>query len=219
MRESMTLGSAEREVLRRYGLDDARLRGCTVRQYDFGEKIISETEAARYLYFVLGGKAKVGRAAPNGRDLILCFYVSEGMMGEMEYFSAAERGCSTVTVVSALRCVAVPLEGNRAYLDENARFARLAAQELAGKLLQSSCCAVENTLFSARTRLCRYIAAAAERGFFRDVMTDVACSVGVSYRHLYRMLGALCEEGILAKGETGYRILDAEGLRRLCGEA
>ena len=49
-------------------------------------------------------------------------------------------------------------------------------------------------------------------GRFRDVMQDIASSIGVSYHRLYRMLAALCTDGIPQKASSGYRILNAEAL-------
>lgn len=69
-------------------------------------------------------------------------------------------------------------------------------------------------LYSSEVRLCRYILAASEGGYFRDIMTDVAYSVGISYRHLYRTIGTLCKNGILKKTTSGYRICDPEELKK-----
>ena len=73
-----------------------------------------------------------------------------------------------------------------------------------------------NTFYPAEIRLCRYILDAADKLWFRDIMTDVACSVGVSYRHLYRMMGTLCREGILDKTASGYRICKPDVLAERC---
>ena len=72
---------------------------------------------------------------------------------------------------------------------------------------------IENTLYTAEMRLCRYILDASDGDRFRDVMMDVAYSIGVSYRHLYRMMGVLCRDGILQKNQTGYRICDRARLQ------
>lgn len=66
------------------------MSGCSVRTYFFGEKVISEGENSGRLFIVTRGKAKVGIAAPNGKDLILCFYLSDGLMGDLEMFCGAE---------------------------------------------------------------------------------------------------------------------------------
>lgn len=76
---------------------------------------------------------------------------------------------------------------------------------------------MKNTPGSFRTRIRSYILGAEERGIFRDIMTDTAASVGTNYRHLYRMMGELCSEGILEKRPTGYRILDYRRLKELGG--
>ncbi|MDO5424842.1 MAG: cyclic nucleotide-binding domain-containing protein [Eubacteriales bacterium] len=185
---------------------------CSVRTYAFGERVIAEGLPSERLLLVAGGRAKVGVDAPNGKSVILCFYISEGLMGEAELFSGTDVGSTSVTALENFRCIAVPLRENRKYLEENLTFVRIAAQELAKKLVQSTERVVENTLYGAEARLCRYILGASEKGAFRDVMTDVACSVGVSYRHLYRMMEGLCKEGILEKTGAGYRICDRERL-------
>lgn len=98
------------------------------------------------------------------------------------------------------------------YLDSNLAFTRIAAAALADKLLQRSGNVVENTLYTAQTRLCRYIFDTASGDHFRDVMTNVTYSIDISYRHLYRMMGQLCRENILEKDTSGYRICDLEKL-------
>ncbi len=60
----------------------------------------------------------------------------------------------------------------------------------------------------------RYILQNSHRSLFRDTLTDVSCSVGMSYRHMFRLLGQLCEEGILEKRESGYCIMKKEELAR-----
>lgn len=216
MKKSFALGARELALLASYGLDGKQLQDCSIRRYSFGETIIQESSPTHHIFIVINGKAKVGVTAPNGKNIILCFYVSEGLMGELELFADAEYGCSSVTSISDLSCIAIPISSNRIYLEKNLTFTKIAAAELAKKLLRSSHAVMDSTLYTAETRLCRYILAAAEHGYFRDVMTDVACSVGVSYRHLYRMLGRLCQEGILLKTKSGYQILKAEKLKTFC---
>lgn len=216
MRESFTLSDTDRNTMRRYGLAPEKLRGCSVRTYSFGEKVFSEGASSGRLFIITQGKAKVGVTAPNGRALILCFYLSDGLMGDLEMFlgEEARTDVSSVTAMGVLRCISIPISCNFEYLDSNLAFTKTAASELAKKLLQSANSVVESTLYTAETRLCRYILAASDGGYFRDIMTDTAYSVGVSYRHLYRMIGVLCDEGVLEKTDTGYKIMDEDGLRK-----
>lgn len=213
MKNSESLTKHDIVVLRDYGMEYEKLTNCEARTYAFGERILTEGRPNRFLFLVTNGRAKVGVSAPNGKNLILCFYQSSGLIGDVEYFSGSEVGSTTVTALENLRCVLIPIAENKAYLDGCLAFARVAASELAGKLMQRANSVIENTLYTAEMRLCRYILDASEDNRFREVMTDVAYSVGVSYRHLYRMMGVLCREGILQKDQTGYRILDRERLQ------
>ena len=71
-----------------------------------------------------------------------------------------------------------------------------------------------SALHTAEERLCAYIRETSYRSFFREVLTDTASSIGVSYRHLHRMLAALCGKGILEKTPQGYRVLDPARLEK-----
>lgn len=146
---------------------------------------------------------------------VICFYISDGLIGEAEYYSNTNIGCTTVTAFGKLSCVAIPVAENRAYLNNNLEFSRIAAATLADKLVKQTINAVENTLYSAKTRLCRYILDVSVNNYFRDIMMDVAYSVGVSYRHLYRMMSQLCDEGIMEKDVVGYHICKLDKLKEL----
>lgn len=213
MKNSESLTSQDLVILQSYGVEFEKLMNCAARTYGFGERLVSEGLPNKFLFLVTAGRAKVGVSAPNGKNIILCFYISAGLMGEVEYFSGSEVGSTTVTALEHLRCILIPIRENKAYLDSNLAFTRVAAAALADKLLQRANNVIENTLYTAEMRLCRYIFNASEGDHFRDVMMDVAYSVGISYRHLYRMMGVLCRDGILQKDPTGYRICDRARLQ------
>lgn len=218
MKETFELTKMEAAVIRRYGLSPEKLCGCSLRSYAFGEIILSEGLQNDYLFLVVSGTAKVGAAAPNGKNLILYFYISDGLIGEAELFSDAPVVSTSVIALENFRCIAAPAEPNREYLTSNPVFTRNAAAELARKLIRCTDRVVEATLYSSEVRLCRYILAASQGPYFRDIMTDVAYSVGISYRHLYRTIGTLCRDGILEKTDAGYRICDLKELNRRAGQ-
>jgi len=41
-------------------------------------------------------------------------------------------------------------------------------------------------------------------------MSDISKSIGVSYRHLFRILNNLCQKNILQKNKSGFQIIDME---------
>lgn len=213
LKNSESLTKQDRAILQSYGMEAEKLTNCAARTYGFGERIVSEGLPNEFLFLVTGGRAKVGVSARNGKNIILCFYISAGLMGEAEYFSGSEVGCTTVTALENLRRILIPIRDNKAYLDSSLAFTRIAAAALADKLLQWANNVIESTLYTAEMRLCRYILDASDGDRFRNVMMDVAYLIGVSYRHLYRMMGVLCRDGILQKNQTGYRICDRARLQ------
>ena len=215
MKETFTLTDSDREILKSYGLETDRLVGCSIRSYEFGERIVSQGLFNEQISIVTAGRASVGISAPNGKSLVICFYISEGLIGEAEYFTGSQIDGNTVTVLENMRCIAFPIRENRAYLDANLAFTRAAAAALSDKLLRQANGVIRCMLYPAPARLCRYILNAADGDLFRDAIPDIICSVGASYRHLYRMMHELCAAGVLEKTRGGYRILDRADLQTL----
>ncbi len=206
------LNDQDKEILRQYGIEYEKLFNCSIRCYNFSERIITEGIKCDKIFIVTDGKAKVGSMTPNGKNLILCFYMSSGIMGDMEMMANSDLGASTVTALENFRCICIPIEENKQYLMNNNDFLIKVSVELALKLQSDIEKTIVHTLYSAETRLCRYIIEASNDGWFRDIMTDVAYSIGTSYRHLYRMMKKLCDDNLLEKTETGYRIIDIDEL-------
>ena len=71
-------------MLAEYGLGEARLSGCHLRRYEAGEAMVRQDEAMDALLFVRSGRAKVCINARNGRHLIICYYISDGVLGDVE---------------------------------------------------------------------------------------------------------------------------------------
>lgn len=121
--------------------------------------------------------------------------------------------CS-VKAVTDFECIAVSYQNCLAELKTNLVLLNKLGTELAEKLTTSSDNFTSTALCTGEQRLCAYILQNSHRGLFRDTLTDVSCSVGMSYRHMFRLLGQLCEEGILEKRESGYYIKNQEELAR-----
>lgn len=86
MNETFILTNEDSALLLQYGLELQKLSGCSRRSYAFGERIVSEGMPIEFLYIVKSGRAKVCVSAPNGKNAILCFYISNGLMGDVEFF-------------------------------------------------------------------------------------------------------------------------------------
>jgi len=203
----------DRAELAGYGLDPGRIPGVHVLTLEPKETLLRQGEAMDLMYVVRGGTARVCINARNGKNLIICYYISRGILGDVELMRADRRASTTVVAVSPLRLITIPIESSRAYLRGNLAFMNFIAESLSEKLLNSSSAHAASALYSSEERLCSYILMTEHGGTFSDVLSDAAQSVGMSYRHLFRVINSLCDDGILKKTASGYRILDRELLR------
>lgn len=176
--------------------------------------MLREGQPIGWLAIVVSGSAKVCRTAPNGKSLILCYYISGGLIGEIELLTRQGNATCSVKAVTDFVCIAVNCQDCLAELKTNVIFLNKLGMELAKKLTASSDNFTSNALCTGEQRLCAYILQNSHGGLFCDTLTDVSCSVGMSYRHMFRLLGQLCEEGILKKRESGYYISNQEELVR-----
>lgn len=208
----------ETTLLAGYGLDPAIYPEAVLMVFSQGECFLREGEPLLWLYLVLSGKAKACHSVSNGRQLLVNFFSSGNIIGEVELMTSPEISFATMQAITEFTCIALPLRTYAAQLKENIIFMNRVARELAQKLMQSDNNSAIIILNSARERLCAYIYQTAQHGIFHEVLTDVAAQIGTSYRHLLRCLKALCTEGVLIKEKSGYRILKEQLLREISAD-
>lgn len=120
--QAMMMNEEGRRVLGAYGLDEAMLRGCRVEQYEDGEFLFVQGTPLDAIRIVFDGTAKLSIQTQSGKSLILCYYISDGILGDMELMKGGAVVTTTVIAASRLWCVAIPLEANEAYLRSSVPF-------------------------------------------------------------------------------------------------
>lgn len=211
MRE-LPLKKESASILAEYGLSNISLDVCKHMLFSSGETVIQQGNMISRLCIVIKGQAKTCRDTPGGKNLILCYYLSDGLIGEIELMAGMEKAITTVIAISDLECVTIDYNVCARELKTNQLFLHKLAVILANKLVASSDNFASSALCTGEQRLCSYILQASPQNIFRAVLSDVSCSIGISYRHMFRLLGQLCAEGILEKQECGYNILKREEL-------
>jgi CRP-like cAMP-binding protein len=166
-----------------------------------------------YLYILLSGKAKVCMSDESGRNLLLCYYISEGIMGDVELMMGRRDAISSVQAVTPVVCICLPLNVYASALLSHLPFVLRLARGLSTKLSASVASTTEIILRPFEARFCVYLLQGAQNGVFSERLIDVAEQLGVSYRHLLRSLKTLCEKGVLEKKSDGYHILNESALR------
>lgn len=211
------LQKQHREILDYYGLS-AHETNCEVQRFDSGKEVFSQGTEYKYIMIVVSGKAKVCVSAPNGKDLILAYYLSKGLIGHMEVMTDISYATASVITLSPFECIIVPFQNKQDAIFKNLTFMTRIAESLSLTMLEDSYNYTSNVLYSGEQRLCSYIAEGAYRDFFFDRLTDVAATVGISYRHLMRLLKKLSEDNILKKESRGFKIIDMQELKARSAE-
>ena len=210
----ISLTEMHKQKLAEYGLQGISIDACECRRYEPGEMIYREFENISWIGLVMEGYSKVCRTAENGKTLILCYYITNGVIGDIELMSGKTTALASLTAISYFECVTVRFQACLSEMKTNLDFLNKLATGLAGKLVETSGNFISAALCSGEQRLCSYILQTSYCDVFRDILTDVSCSIGLSYRHVTRLLKQLCDEGILEKRATGYYIAKRDLLLR-----
>jgi len=215
------LSNADKALLAQYGLDAAILTKALHLSFAQGEYLSREGETLNYLYFVVSGKAKVMLSLSDGKQLLLAYFISEGIIGDIELMTNVQTYAkihATLQAVTDFECIALPFVDYGDILKSNNTFINHVGKELAKKLMQRAINGAINTLQPLESRLSAYIMQTAADGHFREQLTDVAIMLGASYRHLLRCIERLCSKHILDKVAKGYRVIDPQALQTMAGD-
>jgi len=208
----------EIQSLAQYGLRQMDLSHAVHIEFEHDEYMFNEGEPMEYIYFVVSGKAKVFLTLSDGKQIMLTYFVSQGIIGEVELMLNANTAYTTMQAVSSFICIALPLKLYGTELKNNADFISYIARELAEKLVQRGVNGTITTLQPLEARLCAYLMQTSRENYFCETLTEVASMVGASYRHLLRCFNKLCTDGILLKESPGYRIIDRKALEDKAGD-
>ena len=202
-----------KSLLLQYGLDDIDLKYVQRHEYEQGEFLSHAGQILDFMFFVISGKAKVYVNLDGGKQLLLAYITTKGILGDIELVTKKPTNYTTVQAITDFVCIALPLNLYSEKLRGNNIFINHVAKELATKLTQRVINSAITTLHPLDTRLCAYIIQTSCNGIFREQLTEVAITLGVSYRHLLRCLNKLCLSGTLCRDKAGYRIINENALK------
>ncbi len=209
-----SIKETDKEILKNYGLKLSCLSDVHRVSYEPREQILQQGDPMDCLYIILHGTAKICINAMNGKNLILTYYISKGLLGSIEVMKEHPTGATTVTALTPLHMIAIPFVSNTSYMRANIVFMNDIARSLADIVVNSDNARVASALYTSEERLCSYILINQHHNLFTDVLSDTAQSVGMSYRHIFRVMNHLCADGILEKTDHGYKIINKEALQQ-----
>ena len=222
----------------RYGLAELLsadlLRALSLVATEPGGLILRAGEAADRLLFFVEGRAKVYSLLENGKSLLASFYEPFEVLGDAELF-AYDRWTLNVEAITATACLSLPAEATRKAADRNGRLFAFLCGRLGRKLATFNVQSAINLRYPVENRLASYLLAVLElegRGgaagpggaesgaaeYGTDDLSELADSLGTSYRQLSRVVRRFREEGILEDRRGRIRVLSRERLEPLARE-
>jgi len=197
-------------VLKPYGIS---AHDCICLRFQQGEFVIRQGFPIDYLFFMVKGAVQTIIMNAAGQEILLNHSFKEGAFGEVELFLGENTAISNVQAETELICLCLPQKIALEYMQTNPKFTLQLGKDLASKLQHSTYNILTVSTRSALKRLCSYLLAEQKDGIFRGKLAEAARKIGVSYRHLWRMMNKLCEDGIISKQEEGYYIKDIQRLK------
>ena len=107
-------------------------------------------------------------------------------------------------------CLGLSMARCREQLLRDYTFLTFVARRLGERLGDISNHQSLNTSYSVEVRLARYIHYTRRGDMFEERLTEAAEYLGVSYRHLQRIIAKFCADGLLERVRGGYRVCEPE---------
>jgi CRP/FNR family transcriptional regulator, cyclic AMP receptor protein len=182
--------------------------------YRPGEHIMFEGEQPPGLFFVLRGRVRLSRTAPDGREQVLA------MVGSGENFNAVplfdERpNPTTARAMSPVRCLLLPRDALLELLTNHPDLALAALRELAGQLRELVVLVEDLAFRSVRERLARQLLQEAGDGMAELTHQELAERTGTVREIAGRALRQLAQEGLVRLERGRVIVLDRVGLARI----
>lgn len=186
-------------------------------EYKKGEQVIECYTEMEYMYFMYKGKTKIYIITENGKSLLLDFYHTHQVMGDLEFITGDDSTCY-VDAIADCKILVISYDKLRTLVGEDVGFYKYISAGLAKKLRAASNSSTINQLYTLKAKLSSYILGLAidvdTESFSKIVelekLKDVADLLGASYRHLLRTFSELEEEGVVIQKGRKITILDIE---------
>jgi CRP-like cAMP-binding protein len=192
--------------------------------FEQGELICSQGEAAEHLYVLVKGKLKIYTSSTEGKTLILSFKTPIEVIGDLEYVQEIDF-INTVEAVSSVSMIGVHHRWLKKYGSDYAPLLKFLLEIITKKFHTKSLSMSFNLMYSVDVRLASYLLSvsfAESDSLFKNQISisikDAANLIGTSYRHLNRVITQFCNEGLIERNNGFILVKDREGLRDLAGD-
>ncbi|CAG9610289.1 Crp/Fnr family transcriptional regulator [Pseudoneobacillus rhizosphaerae] len=189
--------------------------------FEQGELICSQGDPSEHLYLLVEGKVKIYTTSAEGKTLILSFKTPLELIGDIEYVQNINI-INTVEAVSSVRMIGVHHRWLRKYGKDYAPLLQFLLDIITRKFAIKSNSMSFNLMYPVEVRLASYLLSVSfdkSDSLFNGQLSinikDAANLIGTSYRHLNRVIGQFCAEGMIERSKGSILVKDREGLRAM----
>jgi CRP-like cAMP-binding protein len=189
--------------------------------FDQGELICSQGDPSDYLYLLVEGKVKIYTTSAEGKTLILSFKNPLELIGDIEYVRDIDI-INTVEAVSSVCMIGVHHRWLKKYGKDYAPLLQFLLDIITRKFAIKSNSMSFNLLHPVEVRLASYLLSVSFdksdtlfNGQLSINIKDAANLIGTSYRHLNRVIGQFCTDGLIERNKGFILVKDREGLSSL----
>ena len=194
-------------------LAEPRLRLHRVRP---GQHILEQGAPIDQLFLLCEGRLKVCSVSEGGRYVVVARSTPPQFLGDIEFFDGLPALHSVIAESEAV-LIGFPLSLVRTELTGSIDFYRFMCRVLMGKLYRTSRAYSASLLYPAKNRLALYLLQnAGPDGTLRLVGVQTAALLGITPRHLSRLLSHLQQENLLVQLRPKvYQLTDRAALEQL----
>lgn len=183
-----------------------------IAEFERGEYVTRAGVQPAYLFIFLTGCARVLPLSKDGKQALLDYLNAGEVCGDLELLldhSEIKKSYYDVKMFQAGKAIAIPSRYVQQVLTSRAQFLLYICTKTMEKLDASSRGLSKSLVYDAKSRTLGYIDE--YRAANGDIITfkpsEMALKLGISYRHMCRILDELVSEGVVEKVPGGLKIL------------
>jgi len=183
--------------------------------FDANEYMCLAGDDIEVFHIIIKGRCKVMPSSETGKEILLSYLEPISLCGDIELFN----NCPALHCVKADNKVAAIAIRRKIFFDEMMNrppFLKMVCKYFAFKIYMSSQKHSSNMLYPIKNRLNRLLLKAAEEQQSTTVRLNISESarqLGVSTRHIRRVLSSYEEKNIIRRRDSKIDLLDLEALQ------
>lgn len=193
-----------KSYIKKWRLENAlnsKIEYLQLHEFKEGEMVFFSGDELNYIYIIVSGKLRIFPISSTGKEILLCLGEPLDIMGDIEYITK-EKINNNVMALKDTMLIGIPKRNMAKVLDKNEEMYRFMLDTMARKLKFSGKRYYTYLLSPLKNRLAQYLYEISDKGKINKLKVNyknIAEFLGVSPRHLRRVLEELEEENLISR--------------------